>query len=73
MIVLAVALVFNLPAILQRAVPDYTAAMQRSLGARTAGRSSASGTTSIRSGQMASWRIAPRAPRSCNSAGRPPP
>ena len=32
MIVLAVALVFNLPAILQRAVPDYTAAMQRSLG-----------------------------------------
>ena len=33
MIVLAVALVFNLPAILQRAVPDYTAAMQRGLGA----------------------------------------
>jgi cytochrome c biogenesis protein CcdA/thiol-disulfide isomerase/thioredoxin len=33
MIVLAVALVFNLPAMLQRAVPDYTAAMQRSLGA----------------------------------------
>jgi cytochrome c biogenesis protein CcdA/thiol-disulfide isomerase/thioredoxin len=32
MIVLAVALVFNLPAMLQRAVPDYTAAMQRSLG-----------------------------------------
>jgi cytochrome c biogenesis protein CcdA/thiol-disulfide isomerase/thioredoxin len=33
MIVLAVALVFNLPAVLQRAVPDYTAAMQRNLGA----------------------------------------
>jgi len=33
MIVLAVALVFNLPAMLQRAVPDYTAAMQRGLGA----------------------------------------
>jgi cytochrome c biogenesis protein CcdA/thiol-disulfide isomerase/thioredoxin len=33
MIVLAVALVFNLPATLQRAVPDYTAAMQRGLGA----------------------------------------
>ncbi len=31
MIVLAVALVFNLPATLQRAVPDYTAAMQRGL------------------------------------------
>jgi cytochrome c biogenesis protein CcdA/thiol-disulfide isomerase/thioredoxin len=33
MIVLAVALVFNLPALLQRAVPDYTAAMQKGLGA----------------------------------------
>ncbi len=33
MIVLAVALVFNLPAMLQRAVPDYTAAMQKGLGA----------------------------------------
>ncbi|WP_156687729.1 cytochrome c biogenesis protein DipZ [Mycobacterium sp. Marseille-P9652] len=33
MIVLAVALVFNLPAMLQRAVPDYTAAMQKDLGA----------------------------------------
>jgi cytochrome c biogenesis protein CcdA/thiol-disulfide isomerase/thioredoxin len=33
MIVLAVALVFNLPATLQRAVPDYTAAMQNRLGA----------------------------------------
>ena len=33
MIVLAVALVFNLPAILQRAVPDYTAALQRGIGA----------------------------------------
>jgi cytochrome c biogenesis protein CcdA/thiol-disulfide isomerase/thioredoxin len=33
MIVLAVALVFNLPAMLQRAVPDYTAAMQKSIGA----------------------------------------
>ena len=32
MIVLAVTLVFNLPAMLQRAVPDYTAAMQRGLG-----------------------------------------
>ena len=32
MIVLAVALVFNLPAMLQRAVPDYTASMQRGLG-----------------------------------------
>ncbi|MEB4208545.1 cytochrome c biogenesis protein DipZ [Mycobacterium sp. 94-17] len=33
MIVLAVALVFNLPATLQRAVPDYTTAMQNKLGA----------------------------------------
>jgi cytochrome c biogenesis protein CcdA/thiol-disulfide isomerase/thioredoxin len=33
MIVLAVALVFNLPSMLQRAVPDYTAAMQNRLGA----------------------------------------
>ena len=33
MIVLAVALVFNLPAVLQRAVPDYTAAMQKRIGA----------------------------------------
>ena len=33
MIVLAAALVFNLPAMLQRAVPDYTAAMQRRIGA----------------------------------------
>lgn len=32
-IVLAVALVFNLPAMLQRAVPDYTTAMQNKLGA----------------------------------------
>lgn len=34
MIVLAVALVFNLPAMLQRAVPDYTTAMQNRLGAK---------------------------------------
>jgi cytochrome c biogenesis protein CcdA/thiol-disulfide isomerase/thioredoxin len=33
MIVLAVALVFNLPAMLQRAVPDYTIAMQKGIGA----------------------------------------
>ncbi|BBZ46031.1 cytochrome c biogenesis protein DipZ [Mycobacterium parmense] len=33
MIVLAVALVFNLPATLQRAIPDYTAAMQKQIGA----------------------------------------
>lgn len=33
MIVLAVALVFNLPAMLQRAIPDYTAAMQKTIGA----------------------------------------
>ncbi len=33
MILLAAALVFNLPAVLQRAVPDYTAAMQKRLGA----------------------------------------
>ncbi|MEA2774331.1 MAG: hypothetical protein QOD93_7293 [Acetobacteraceae bacterium] len=33
MIVLAVALVFNLPAMLQRAVPDYATAMQNRLGA----------------------------------------
>jgi cytochrome c biogenesis protein CcdA/thiol-disulfide isomerase/thioredoxin len=33
MIVLAVALVFNLPAMLQRAVPDYTVAMQKGTGA----------------------------------------
>jgi cytochrome c biogenesis protein CcdA/thiol-disulfide isomerase/thioredoxin len=33
MIVLAVALVFNLPATLQRAVPDYTTAMQKAVGA----------------------------------------
>jgi cytochrome c biogenesis protein CcdA/thiol-disulfide isomerase/thioredoxin len=33
MIVLAVTLVFNLPAMLQRAVPDYTVAMQKGTGA----------------------------------------
>lgn len=33
MIVLAVTLVFNLPATLQRAVPDYTATMQKAFGA----------------------------------------
>jgi len=33
MIVLAVALVFNLPVMLQRAIPDYTAAMQKAVGA----------------------------------------
>jgi cytochrome c biogenesis protein CcdA/thiol-disulfide isomerase/thioredoxin len=32
MIVLATALVFNLPAVLQRAVPDYTMAMQQRIG-----------------------------------------
>lgn len=39
MIVLAVALVFNLPAMLQRAVPDYTTAMQNRLGANDLQRS----------------------------------
>jgi cytochrome c biogenesis protein CcdA/thiol-disulfide isomerase/thioredoxin len=39
MIVLAVALVFNLPAMLQRAVPDYTTAMQNRLGAEDIQRS----------------------------------
>ncbi len=39
MIVLAVALVFNLPAMLQRAVPDYTTAMQNNLGANKIQRS----------------------------------
>lgn len=39
MIALAVALVFNLPAMLQRAVPDYTTAMQNKLGANDIGRS----------------------------------
>jgi cytochrome c biogenesis protein CcdA/thiol-disulfide isomerase/thioredoxin len=33
MIVLAVTLVFNLPAMLQRAVPDYTTTMQKGIGA----------------------------------------
>jgi cytochrome c biogenesis protein CcdA len=64
MIVLAVALVFNLPAMLQRAVPDYTAAMQRSLGAPS---------TSIRAAQAVSWPIVPKALSSCNSAARRPP
>ncbi len=39
MIVLAVALVFNLPAMLQRAVPDYATAMQNKLGANNIERS----------------------------------
>ncbi|MCV7409720.1 thiol:disulfide interchange protein [Mycobacterium florentinum] len=39
MIVLAVGLVFNLPAMLQRAVPDYTTAMQNRLGANDIQRS----------------------------------
>ncbi len=43
MIVLAVALVFNLPAMLQRAVPDYTTAMQNKLGANNIQRSLAPG------------------------------
>ncbi|OBG40022.1 cytochrome c biogenesis protein DipZ [Mycobacterium sp. E3198] len=46
MILLAVALVFNLPAVLQRAVPDYTAAMQQSFGANNIRQKlSASGTS----------------------------
>ncbi|OBF68716.1 thiol:disulfide interchange protein [Mycobacterium sp. 852002-51971_SCH5477799-a] len=39
MIVLAVALVFNLPAMLQRTVPDYATAMQNKLGANDIERS----------------------------------
>ncbi|OBH57814.1 cytochrome c biogenesis protein DipZ [Mycobacterium sp. E2479] len=39
MIVLAAALVFNLPAMLQRTVPDYTTAMQKTLGANDIARS----------------------------------
>ena len=39
MIVLAVALVFNLPAMLQRAVPDYTTAMQKGSGPTKSGAS----------------------------------
>ncbi|HEX5252832.1 MAG TPA: cytochrome c biogenesis protein DipZ [Mycobacterium sp.] len=39
MIALAVALVFNLPALLQRAVPDYATAMQNRLGANDIARS----------------------------------
>jgi cytochrome c biogenesis protein CcdA/thiol-disulfide isomerase/thioredoxin len=46
MIVLAVALVFNLPAILQRAVPDYTAAMQKGIGANDIRRKLSLGSTS---------------------------
>ncbi|OMC29286.1 cytochrome c biogenesis protein DipZ [Mycobacterium colombiense] len=45
MIVLAVALVFNLPAMLQRAVPDYTTAMQNKLGANEIERSLGPGST----------------------------
>ena len=45
MIVLAVALVFNLPAMLQRAVPDYTAAMQNRLGANEIERNLGPGST----------------------------
>ncbi|OBJ46098.1 cytochrome c biogenesis protein DipZ [Mycobacterium colombiense] len=45
MIVLAVALVFNLPAMLQRTVPDYTTAMQNKLGANEIERSLGPGST----------------------------
>ena len=45
MIVLAVALVFNLPAILQRRVPDYTAAMQKAIGANEIRQKLTSGAT----------------------------
>ena len=46
-ILLAVALVFNLPAVLQRAIPDYTSALQEKVGGeRTAARSSTSAASS---------------------------
>lgn len=45
MIVLAVALVFNLPAMLQRAVPDYTTAMQNKLGTNEIERNLGPGST----------------------------
>jgi cytochrome c biogenesis protein CcdA/thiol-disulfide isomerase/thioredoxin len=45
MIVLAVALVFNLPAMLQRAVPDYTTAMQNKIGANEIERTLSPGST----------------------------
>jgi cytochrome c biogenesis protein CcdA/thiol-disulfide isomerase/thioredoxin len=47
MIVLAVALVFNLPAMLQRAVPDYTTAMQNKLGANEIERSLTPGSSTL--------------------------
>jgi cytochrome c biogenesis protein CcdA/thiol-disulfide isomerase/thioredoxin len=45
MIVLAVGLVFNLPATLQRAIPDYTTAMQNRLGANEIQRTLNAGST----------------------------
>ncbi|HEY0228483.1 MAG TPA: cytochrome c biogenesis protein CcdA, partial [Mycobacterium sp.] len=45
MIVLAVGLVFNLPATLQRAIPDYTTAMQNRLGANQIQRTLNAGST----------------------------
>ncbi len=51
MILLAVTLVFNVPAALQRAVPDYTAAMQKGFGANEIRQKLAAGATPA--GQLA--------------------
>ena len=67
MIVLAVALVFNLPAMLQRAVPDYTTAMQKGIGAVDIQRKLNQGGTT--KGQLADCTDGAA---DCKSAGRRP-
>jgi cytochrome c biogenesis protein CcdA/thiol-disulfide isomerase/thioredoxin len=58
MIVLAVALVFNLPAMLQRAVPDYTVAMQKGIGANEIQRKLNSGRAGGGTGTSGKGRLA---------------
>ena len=59
MIVLAVALVFNLPATLQRAVPDYTTAMQKAVGANEIRqRLQPGGPTQVQQGDAAKGQLA---------------
>lgn len=66
MILLAVALVFNLPAVLQRAVPDYTAAMQKGIGANNIRQKLTAGGTSR--GQLADCSEGAAALQECGPA-----
>ncbi|OBI53883.1 cytochrome c biogenesis protein DipZ [Mycobacterium sp. E787] len=66
MILLAVALVFNLPAALQRAVPDYSAALQKGFGANGIRQKLAAGTAPA--GQLADCTDGAAALQQCGPA-----